>query len=237
MKISAGLCICVCICMCVPGAGREAPRRRQQKNDRWEGEVEAAGPRRWRGGGRGAPSALASPGRAAGARGSGRRRRRGVGWVKSQEGRGGRGGADSGPSGEADAPRAVRRRRRRDAATTTTSDGKVRRGGLRLSVSRSLSPSLAGPRRPSSPRAAPPKPWSAPSLNCFERLSSDLICEDADYVRRALPPLAHITPLPRHGDARAFTRTCSLRTDAKADVLARATGTRAKKEQSVGPTD
>ena len=76
-----------------------------------------------------------------------------------------------------------------------------------------------------------------PFLNCFERLSSDLICEDADYVRRALPPLAHITPLPRHGDARAVTRTCSLRTDAKADVLARATGTRAKKEQSVGPTD
>ena len=198
--------------------------------------------RRGRGGGRGEagarhrPSAPASPGRAAGARGSGRRRRRGVGWVKSQEGRGGRGGADSGPSGEADAPRAVRRRRRQDAATTTTSDGKVRRGGLRLSVSRSLSPSLAGPRRPSSPRAAP-RTGSAPSLNCFERLSSDLICEDADYVRRALPPLAHITPLPRHGDARAVTRTCSLRTDAKADVLARATGTRAKKEQSVGPTD
>ena len=48
--------------------------------------------------------------------------------MKSQEGRGARGGADSGPSGEADAPMAVRRcRRRRDAATTTTSDGKVRR--------------------------------------------------------------------------------------------------------------
>ena len=223
MKISAGLSVYLCICMCVPGAGREAPRRREQKNDRWEGEVEAAGPRRWKGGGRGAPSAVGA--RIAGARG----RREGV---RTAPGRGGRGEADSGPSGEADAPRAVRRRRRRDAATTTTSDGKVRRGGLRLSVSRSLSPSLAGPRRPSSPRAA-----RAPSLDCFERLSSDLICEDADYVRRALPPLAHITPLPRHGDARAVTRTCSLRTDAKADVLARATGTRAKKEQSVGPTD
>ena len=58
-----------------------------------------------------------------------------MGWVKSQEGRGGRGGADSGPSGEADAPRAVRRRLRQDAATTTTSDGKVRRGGLRLFLS------------------------------------------------------------------------------------------------------
>ena len=139
----------LCICLSVPCAGREAPRRRQQKNDRWEGEVEA--PVKGEGG---APSAVGArtPGRAAGARGP------------TAPGRGGRGGADSGPSGEADALGAVRRRRRRrrDAATTTTSDGKVRRGGLRLSVSRSLSPSLAGPRRPSSPRAAPPKPWSAP---------------------------------------------------------------------------
>ena len=165
-----------------------------------------------------------------------------MGWVKSQEGRGGRGGADSGPSGEADAPRAVRRRRRRDAATTTTSDGKVRRLLRRgdgavygpLSLALSLTRRSAPPFQPSG-RAT--KTVECPFLNCFQRLSSDLICEDADYVRRALPPLAHITPLPRHGGARAVTRTRPLRTDAKADVLARATGTRAKKEQSVGPTD
>mgnify|MGYP001395419003 CR=1 FL=1 len=128
MKISAGLCVCVSVCVSQVQAERH-PVGGNKKNDRWEGEVEAAGPRRWRGeaGARHRPSAPASPGRAAGARGSGRRQRRGVGWVKSQEGRGARGGADSGPSGEADAPRAVRRRRRRDAATTTTSDGKVRR--------------------------------------------------------------------------------------------------------------
>ena len=93
--------------------------------------------------------------------------------MKSQEGRGGRGGADSGPSGEADAPRAVRRRRRRrqDAATTTTSDGKVRRQLRRgdgavygpLSLALSLTRRPAPPFQPSS-RA---KNWERPLSELF----------------------------------------------------------------------
>ena len=194
--------------------------------------------RRGRGGGRGEagarhrPSAPASPGRAAGARGSGRRRGAAValGRTRVQAAR-------PMPRGRCAAAAAAGMRPLRLLRTARCVGCYGAATGRSTVPCLSLTPSVAGPRRPSSPRAAPPKPWSAPSLNCFQRLSSDLICEDADYVRRALPPLAHITPLPRHGDARAVTRTCSLRTDAKADVLARATGTRAKKEQSVGPTD
>ena len=103
-----------------------------------------------------------------------------------------------------------------------------RQGASGRSTALCLSLALSLTRRPAppfQPSGRATKTVECPFLNCFQRLSSDLICEDADYVRRALPPLAHITPLPRHGDARAVTRTCSLRTDAKADVLARATGT------------
>ena len=219
--------------MCVPGAGREAPRRRQQKMTVGKGRSR----RRGRGGGRGEagarhrPSAPASPGRATGARGSGRRRGTAValGRTRVQAARPMPRGRCAAAAAGMRPPRLLRTARCVGCYGAATGRSTV--------LCLSLTPSVAGPRRSSSPRAAPPKPWSAPSLNCFQRLSSDLICEDADYVRRALPPLAHITPLPRHGDARAVTRTCSLRTDAKADVLARATGTRAKKEQSVGPTD
>ena len=184
--------------------------------------------RRGRGGGRGEagarhrPSAPASPGRAAGARGSGRRRGAAVALRRTRVQ-----AARPMPRGRCAAAAAAAAAGMRPLRLLRTARCVGCYGaatGRSTVLCLSLSPSLAGPRRPSSPRAAP-RTGSAPSLNCFERLSSDLICEDADYVRRALPPLAHITPLPRHGDARAVTRTCSLRTDAKADVLARATGT------------
>ena len=152
MKILAGLSICVCVCLCVPGAGREAPRRRQQKNDRWEGEVEAAGPRRWKGGGRGAPSAVGA--RIAGARGrregvrTAPETRRGMGEVAGRARRsrwGGLGSQRRGRCPEGGAPPPPPGcghydyfgRQGASAATAR------RRGGLRSSVSRSLPQSPA----------------------------------------------------------------------------------------------
>ena len=147
--------------------------------------------------------------------------RRGMGEVAGRARRSRRGGLGS--SGEADAPGG--------APPPPPGCGRHydyfgRQGasGRSTALCLSLTPSVAGPRAVFQPSGRATKTVECPFLIVL-RLSSDLICEDADYVRRALPQLAHITPLPRHGGARAVTRTRPLRTDAKAGVLARATGT------------
>ena len=189
------------------------------------------------GGGRGAPSAVGAGIAGARDRREGVRTapetRRGMGEVAGRARRSRRGGLGS-----------QRRGRRPEGGAPPPPPGCGhydyfgRQGASGRSTALCLSLALSLTRRPAPPfQPSGRATKSAPSLNCFQRLYSDLICEDADYVRRALAQLAHLIPLPRHGGARAVTRTRPLRTDAKADVLARATGTRAKKEQSVGPTD